>query len=135
MLSIEANPSDTNRLTDILRRYNPNLTLYEEYYYKDFHRSPELSRPESRTARIAAEFLNNIGSNRVTEKIGGHGVVGVFENGPGPKVLLHADMDALPVPELTGLKYASKKQGVDPEAKEVSVMHAYRSRVLSCRER
>lgn len=89
--------------------------------YKDFHRSPELSRPESRTAHIAAEFLNDIGSYRATGKIGGHGVVEVFENGPGPKILLHAAMDALHVPELTGPKYASKKQGVDPEAKEVSV--------------
>ena len=70
----------------------------------------------------------------MTEKIGGHGVVGVFENGPGPKVLLRAEMDALPVPELTGLKYASKKQGVDPEVKEVSVIHACWLRVLSCRE-
>ena len=60
----------------------------------------------------------------MTEKIGGHGVVGVLENGPGPKVLLRADMDALPVPELTGLEYASKEKGIDPEGKEVSVMHA-----------
>ena len=118
-----ANPSDTNRFIEILRRYKPNLTLYEEYY-KDFHRNPELSRQEFRTARIAAGFLNDIGSYRVTEKIGGHGVVGVFENGPGPKVLLRADMDALPVPELTGLEYASKKKAVDPDGNQVSVMHA-----------
>ena len=45
-------------------------------------------------------------------------------------------MDALPVPELTGLEYASKKQGVDPRGKEeVSVMQACWLRVLSCRER
>ena len=62
----------------------------------------------------------------MTEHIGGHGVVGVLENGRGPKVLLRADMDALPVPELTGLGYASQKKGVDPEGKEVSVMHACR---------
>lgn len=60
----------------------------------------------------------------MTEKIGGHGVVGVLENGPGPTVLLRADMDALPVPELTGLEYASKKKGIDPDGKEVSIMHA-----------
>ena len=59
----------------------------------------------------------------MTEKIGGHGVVGVLDNGPSPKVLLRADMDALPVPELTGLDYASKVKGMDPEGKEVSVMH------------
>ena len=113
-----ANHSDINRLTEILRRYKPNLTPYEEYY-KDFHGNPELSHQESRTARIAADSLNDIGSYRVTEKIGGHGVVGVSENGLCPKALLRADMEALPVPELTGLEYASKKQGVDPESKEV----------------
>ena len=78
LLLIVANHSDINRLTETLRRYKPNLTLYEEYY-KDFHQNPELSRQESRTARIATHFLNDIGSYRVTEKIGGHGVVGIFE--------------------------------------------------------
>ena len=120
-----ANPSETDRVLQILRRYTPNLSDYEEYY-RDFHRNPELSRQESRTARIVADFLREIGSYRVTVQIGGHGVVGLFENGPGPKVMLRADMDALPVPELTGLDYASKKKGVDPEGKEVHVMHACR---------
>lgn len=107
----------------ILRRYTPDLSDYEEYY-KDFHQNPDLSRQESRTAGIIADFLKSIGSYCVTAQIGGHGVVGVFENGPGPKVMLRADMDALPVPELTGLDYASKKKGVDPEGKQVPVMHA-----------
>ena len=120
-----ANLSEPDRVMEILRRYTPNLSDYEEYY-KDFHRNPELSRQESRTARIVADFLKEIGSYRVTVQIGGHGVVGVFENGPGPKIMLRADMDALPVPELTGLDYASKKKGVDPEGKQVPVMHACR---------
>ncbi len=46
----------------------------------------------------------------VTRKVGGHGVVAVFENGGGPKVLLRADMDALPVTEATGLPYASQEK-------------------------
>lgn len=103
--------------------YKPDLGLYEEYY-KDFHRNPELSRQESRTASIIAGFLEGLGSYRVTKKIGGNGVVGMLENGPGSKVLLRADMDALPVHELTELEYRSKEKGVDPEGKEVSVMHA-----------
>ena len=40
--------------------------------------------------------------------IGGHGAAGVLKNGPGPTVLLRADIDALPVLEQTGLLYASK---------------------------
>ena len=115
--------SEKDRLTEILRRYAPDIGPFEEHY-RDFHRNPELSRQESRTARIAADFLKSLGPYRVTEKIGGHGVVGVLANGPGPKVLLRADMDALPVPERTGLGYASQKMGIDPEGRQVSVMHA-----------
>ena len=37
-----------------------------------------------------------------------------------------ANMDALPVPELTGLNYTSKKKGVDPEDRQAPVMHACR---------
>ena len=115
--------SAKDHLVEILDRYRPELALYEEYY-KTIHSNPELSRQESRTARLVADFLNNVGLYKVVEGIGGYGVVGLLENGPGPVVLLRADMDALPVPELTGLPYASKRKGLDPEGKEVSVMHA-----------
>jgi hippurate hydrolase len=39
----------------------------------------------------------------VTEKVGRTGVVAVLRNGPGPTVLVRADMDGLPVVEQTGL--------------------------------
>ena len=48
----------------------------------------------------------------MTGGIGGHGIVGVLENGAGPVVMLRADMDALPVAEETGLPYASQRPGV-----------------------
>jgi metal-dependent amidase/aminoacylase/carboxypeptidase family protein len=47
----------------------------------------------------------------VHTNIGGHGVVGVMDNGPGPCVLIRADMDALPLKEITGLPYASAGYG------------------------
>jgi hippurate hydrolase len=43
----------------------------------------------------------------VTESVGKTGVVGVLKNGPGPTVLVRADMDALPVKENSGVEYAS----------------------------
>ena len=52
------------------------------------------------------------------------GVVGVLRNGDGPVVWARADMDALPVEELTGLPYASTATGVDPAGHVVPVMHA-----------
>src|SRR5262249_28693075 len=61
---------------------------------------------------------------KVTEKVGGNGLVAVLKNGPGPVVLVRTDMDALPVTEQTGLPYASKVRMKDRAGSEVGVMHA-----------
>jgi hippurate hydrolase len=60
----------------------------------------------------------------VTEKVGQTGVVAVMKNGPGPVLLIRADMDALPVREQTGLPFASKAMGKLPDGTETPVMHA-----------
>ena len=60
----------------------------------------------------------------VTPKVGGHGVVGVLKNGPGPTVLVRTDLDGLPVLEETGLPYASKTRTKDDHGREVPTMHA-----------
>jgi hippurate hydrolase len=99
------------------------IRSWQEECYRDLHRHPELSHQETRTAGLVADRLTGYGY-RVHDKIGGTGVVGVLENGPGPTVLLRADMDALPVREATGLDYASTVRGVDAEGHEVPVMHA-----------
>ncbi|MEU3402279.1 amidohydrolase [Streptomyces filamentosus] len=91
--------------------------------YEDLHAHPELSFQEFRTAGVVAGLLRGQGW-QVTEGVGGTGVVGVLANGDGPVVLLRADMDGLPVRELTGLPYASHATAVDGEGHEVPVMHA-----------
>jgi metal-dependent amidase/aminoacylase/carboxypeptidase family protein len=95
-----------------------------ELVYKDFHRHPELSCQESRTAEIAANHLKKLHEFSVREKIGGNGVVGVLENGPGSVVLLRAEMNALPVFEKTNLDYASKAHMKDTDGKDKPAMHA-----------
>ncbi|SEI83765.1 hippurate hydrolase [Arthrobacter sp. yr096] len=99
------------------------MTIDLEELYKDLHTNPELSFQEVRTAGIAAGHLENLGF-AVHRSVGKTGVVGVLENGPGPVVMLRADMDALPVKESTGLDYASTAVGVDHDGKDVPVMHA-----------
>lgn len=95
---------------------------WQEALYRDLHEHPELSGEETQTAlRIAAE-LRHLGFT-VTENIGGHGVVGVLENGPGERVLMRADIDALPVREATGLGYASTVM-VTAAGAHTPVMHA-----------
>jgi len=79
--------------------------------YRDIHRHPELSGREKRTSRIVARALRAAGC-RVTERVGGYGVIGVFRNGKGPVVFIRGDMDALPIREKTGLPYASLVDGV-----------------------
>lgn len=82
-----------------------------EDFYRDLHRHPELSFREHRTAARLAERLTRAGYD-TAQGIGGTGVAGLLRNGDGPTVLLRADLDALPVQELTGLPYASETPGL-----------------------
>ncbi|MDO9363755.1 MAG: amidohydrolase [Sphingopyxis sp.] len=91
--------------------------------YKDLHANPELSFMEVRSAGILAAEARKLGF-KVTEKVGGTGIVAVMENGPGPVVLVRADMDGLPVTEQTGLAGASKVRVTTKEGVETGVMHA-----------
>lgn len=91
--------------------------------YKHLHSHPELSYQEEKSAARMAKELKDLGFE-VTEKFGGHGVVGMFKNGKGPTVLVRTDMDALPVSERTNLPYASKVRVRDKNDNEVGVMHA-----------
>lgn len=78
--------------------------------YLDLHAHPELSGAETATAERFAAHLAGDGAT-VTRGVGGHGVVGVLRNGPGPTLLLRAELDALPIVERTGLAYASTVPG------------------------
>jgi amidohydrolase len=88
-----------------------------------FHQNPELSFLEVETAKRMAEELKKAGAV-VTAGVGGTGVVGVMKNGAGPTVLLRADMDGLPVPEKSGVPYASKVMQKGQDGKMYPVMHA-----------
>jgi amidohydrolase len=101
--------------------------------YKDFHRHPELSHHEEQTSAKLAADLRKLGY-QVTEQVGLYqdganvskawGIVAVLENGPGSRLLIRTDMDALPVEEKTGLDYASHVQSKNAEGQPTGVMHA-----------
>ncbi len=99
------------------------MTIDLEALYTDLHRHPELSFQETRTAGVVTRALGELGIE-FEEGIGKTGVIGVIRNGDGPVVWLRADMDALPVKELTGLEYSSTARGTDPAGTDVPVMHA-----------
>jgi len=90
---------------------------------RDIHEHPELGEQEVRTAALVADHLRKLGLE-VRTGVANTGVVAVLKGGrPGPVVALRADMDALPVKELTGLPFASKAKG-KYLGREVDVMHA-----------
>lgn len=93
---------------------------WQEELYVHLHAHPELSSHEVETAAEIARRLEGFGYE--VQRIGG-GVVGVLSNGPGQTVLMRADIDALPVTELTELPYASKVTAVDDSGGTVGVSH------------
>jgi amidohydrolase len=114
-----ATPAAADPLRDAVAKDMPALMPL----YRDLHANPELSMKEVNTSAKLAVEARKLGF-KVTEKVGVTGVVAVMENGPGPVLLIRADMDGLPVPEQTGLAFASKAKGVSATGVETSVMHA-----------
>jgi len=96
---------------------------YLHALYVDLHEHPEISFQEEKTSAHLAAELRGLGFE-VTEGVGGYGIVGVMKNGDGPTLLIRTDMDALPVPEQTGLPYASHATTVDDDGNTVPIMHA-----------
>jgi amidohydrolase len=81
---------------------------------RDLHENPELLYDVHRTAGIVADKLKAFGCDEIATGIGKTGVVGVIRgrtNTSGRVIGLRADMDALPMEEITGLPYASKTKG------------------------
>lgn len=114
-----AAPAAAQKLGGEVEKQMPSLMAI----YKNLHANPELSFMEVRSAGILAAETRKLGY-KVTEKVGGTGIVAVMENGPGPVVLVRADMDGLPVTEQTGLPGASKVRVTTKEGVETGVMHA-----------
>lgn len=72
-----------------------------------FHGIPELGFEENETGQAIADRLAAAGL-AVERGIGKTGLVAVLEGAkPGPRLMIRADIDGLPVDELTGLDFAS----------------------------
>jgi amidohydrolase len=121
-LTLAAAPAfaqDTALRAAVEADYDANLGALFDH----FHRNPELSGMETRTAARMASELRALGYE-VTEGVGGTGVVAVLRNGDGPTVMIRADMDGLPLQEQSGLPNASTVRQVDADGTEKPVMHA-----------
>ena len=79
---------------------------------RELHENPELSLKEFRTADRIEEELNKLGIEH--RRVGETGVLGILRgNVKSDKVIvLRADIDALPIKEVSGVSYSSKNEGV-----------------------
>jgi amidohydrolase len=90
---------------------------------RDIHQHPELGNRETRTSKIVADRLRELGIE-VKTPVAHTGVIGILRNGkPGRVVALRADMDALPVTEQVDVPFKSTVRTTF-NGHEVGVMHA-----------
>ncbi|OED37452.1 amidohydrolase [Chromatiales bacterium (ex Bugula neritina AB1)] len=97
----------------IVNRFADLLAEITEWR-RDIHAHPELQYDVQRTAGIVAAKLREFGVDEVVEGIGRTGVVGLIKSTTGSTdqvIGLRADMDALPIREVTGLPHASEFEG------------------------
>lgn len=97
------------QISEIIREEFDQMVADRRY----LHQHPEVSHQEEHSAAYIAGRLREMGLEPQTG-VGGHGVVAVIQGkkGPGKCVGLRADFDALPIPETTGLPFASENPGV-----------------------
>jgi len=100
-------------IVDRIAEFQPDVAAWRQ----DIHAHPELLYDVHRTADFVAQRLREFGCDEVVTGMGQTGVVGVIRGrkpageGGMKAVGLRADMDALPLEEITNLPYRSRNPG------------------------
>jgi len=90
---------------------------------RDIHQHPELGNRETRTSKLIADRLRELGIE-VKTPVAHTGVIGILHGGkPGRVVALRADMDALPVVEQVDVPFKSTVRTTF-NGHDAGVMHA-----------
>ncbi len=93
-----------NRIAD----FAADMTAWRQH----LHSIPELEFQCHQTAAFVADRLREFGVDEIHEGIATTGIVAIINGqAEGATIGLRADMDALPIPEETGVDYASKHPG------------------------
>jgi IAA-amino acid hydrolase len=98
------------RFADVLGRAVAEKTWIVDLRRR-LHQIPELRYQEFETKRLVLETLREIGISSPIE-MAETGLVATVGSGDGPCVALRADMDALPIHELTDVHFRSQRPGV-----------------------
>ncbi|WP_426034607.1 amidohydrolase [Cypionkella sp. TWP1-2-1b2] len=81
-------------------------------FRRELHRFPEVSREEAATAARIVQALAALQPDQVVTGLGGHGVAAVFNSAEaGPTVLFRAELDVLPITELSDAAHCSTVPG------------------------
>jgi len=90
---------------------NSDIVELTEFRHR-LHRHPELSGQEAWTAAEVAGALRPLGPAHLVTGLGGHGVAAVWEAAlAGPTVMFRAELDALPIEDLSGVAHCSTVAG------------------------
>lgn len=81
-------------------------------FRQELHRFPEVSREEKATAARIVLALAALDPDQMVTGLGGHGVAAMFNGAEaGPTVMFRAELDALPITELTDAAHRSTVPG------------------------
>lgn len=79
---------------------------------RKLHRMPEVSGDEKETAAEVVRFLSTCIPDDIITELGGHGVAAIFRaHEPGPTVMFRAELDALPIQEISKIPHRSERSG------------------------
>lgn len=77
-------------------------------FRRELHAHPEIAGQEKSTAERLKRFISPFKPDDIIENIGGSGIAFIFKGkGDGKKILFRADLDALPIKEISELEYRS----------------------------
>ena len=82
-------------------------------FRRQLHQAPEISNEEYETAKAVEAFLAQTGPDEILTGFGGSpGMAVIYDSGqPGPTILLRAELDALPIAEISDLPHRSAIPG------------------------
>ena len=99
-------------LQDLIKNYASKYKEQVIAWRRHIHSHPELSGQEKETSLFIQKVLGELGIPFVND-ISDYAVIGEIQGShPGPVIALRADIDALPIHEITVLPFASQHEGV-----------------------
>jgi amidohydrolase len=92
---------------------NQSELTYLRNLRRQLHARPELSGEEHQTAERIARELEKTNPDRLVTGLGGNGIAAMYGPGTGgPKMMVRAELDGLPIEDRSGAKHRSQNKGI-----------------------